>query len=376
MFLFAVVLGCFGWQIYIHFRYFQLKLSPYVPFSTDLPAVSIVVAARNEAHNLPALLEALGRQDYPQYEIIIVDDRSEDETAQILASHKQTNLHIITIAPFLNEYEFGEMPNPKKNALQKAIAQSQYEWLLLTDADCLPPKDWILQMMQARQSQNTKIVLGIAPLTPCLRGGKYSNFLQAFVQYETFYTALQYAGFALGGKPYMGVGRNLLYHKSLFEQVGGFGKFLHITGGDDDLFINQVATKQNTSVALHGGFVYSHAPATWRAWFRQKLRHLSVSKHYKTQDQLRLALLYASQGGIWLGVCLSLLFLPTWWAWTNVGLFALRSVWVWQTYHCLAYRLGCKVSWKFIPLFDALFVPYLFIVGGLARFVKKVRWKP
>ncbi len=372
-FLFILTLGCFGWQMYVHFRYFRLVLkpAPALPTERDLPAVSVIICAKNEEKNIDNLLQNLIAQDYPisRYEIILVNDCSTDRTQEIAENWQKRvgNLVIISIQ------EVPEGISSKKNALQKGISESKYAWILLTDADCTVGKDWIASMLAGRQDENTQIVLGIAPLLP------YSSaFLQQFIQYETFYTALQYAGFALAGKPYMGVGRNLLYHKSLFENIGGFGRFLQTTGGDDDLFINQVATAQNTTVGLYASFAYSAPPLTWRGWYRQKTRHLSVGKHYKSADQRRLALLYASQGGIWLCglvAVFALPALPALPAWGCLGLFALRTGIVWRDYGRLAGKLGCKVKVAWIPVLDAIFVPYLLVVGGLARFTQKIKWK-
>jgi cellulose synthase/poly-beta-1,6-N-acetylglucosamine synthase-like glycosyltransferase len=372
-FIFGVFLACFVVQMYFHVHYFRRLCLPVVGLPTlPLPAVSIIIASRNEARNLPALLAVLCRQDYPAFEIIVVNDRSTDNSADILAKFVEAYPHILKV---IHIQAVPEGINPKKNALQIAIAQSQHDWLLLTDADCLPcDASWVTNMVQARKDEHTRIVLGISPLIP-KKDSPTGFWLKNFVQYETFYTALQYAGFAQGGKPYMGVGRNLLYHKSLFEQVGGFGRFLQTTGGDDDLFINQVATAENTAIALEKAFVYSYMPASWGAWYRQKTRHLSVGKHYKPADQMRLAMLYASQGGLWAGFFLALIALPTAWAWAVLMLFCVRSKVVWQDYQRFACVLGCPLNPALVPLFDALFVPYLFVVGGLARFAQKVSWR-
>ncbi len=359
--------------MYFHLYYFRLvflRLS-LLPKETPLPAVSVLMAARNEADNLPALLPIICHQTYPQYEVIIVNDRSTDDTAHILDNYTvlaDCSYKVIHIKDVPKDI------NPKKNALQVAIAHSQYEWLLLTDADCLPAnQEWISHMMRSRKNNEIKIVVGIAPYLPIPK--KEDGILSQFIQYETFYTALQYTGFALAGKPYMGIGRNLLYHKSLFEQVGGFGRFLHTTGGDDDLFINQVATSKNTSVALEGGFVTSKSSETWRTWYAQKHRHLSVGKHYKMADQLRLGILYFSQGGIWLSFLVSLCYLPTFYAWISMMLFCVRSKIIWQDYQKLTKRLNCHVKPLYLRLFDVIFIPYLFIMGFVIQFNKSIKWK-
>jgi cellulose synthase/poly-beta-1,6-N-acetylglucosamine synthase-like glycosyltransferase len=357
------------WQMYVHLRYFRLLLLPAKPAaSVDYPPVSIIIAARNEAENLPALLQILGAQKYPIFEIILVNDRSTDNTKAILQASRQDNLRIITVE------QIPDGINPKKNALQMGIQASYYEWILLTDGDCLPANErWIMEMMRARENEKTQIVLGIAPLINKEKEGNI--LLKQFVQFETLYTAIQYAGFAKGGKPYMGVGRNLLYHKNLFNKIGGFGKFLHTTGGDDDLFINQVANKDNTSIALENALVFSPAPATWRAWYRQKQRHLSVGKHYKTSDQILLASLYASQGGFWLSWLLGCIVLPTSYALLMHTLFLVRASVVYRYYYRLSKKFHCHISLPALPFFDAVFVLYLFVMGGLARFKKEIKWK-
>ena len=142
--------------MYVHFRYFRLLLRE-LPLckNLDLPAVSLLIAARNEEKNLPKLLTALAKQTYPKdkFEIILLEDRSTDATAEI-AKKYQNILPNLTITHIKN---VSTGINPKKNALQIGINQSKFDWLLLTDADCVPPENWIQSMMEARKNEKTKI---------------------------------------------------------------------------------------------------------------------------------------------------------------------------------------------------------------------------
>ena len=161
----------------------------------------------------------------------------------------------------------------KKFPLSIGIKSSKHEILLLTDADCIPASENWIQKMQAGFSEGIEIVLGY--------GGykKRKGLLNFLVRYEAFHTALQYLSMALGGLPYMGVGRNLAYKKSLFYQQKGFAAHHHLPGGDDDLFINSCASKRNTAVCIdQEAFTYSTPPATWKSWYLQKRRHNSTGR--------------------------------------------------------------------------------------------------
>ena len=178
---------------------------------TDLPPISIIICARNEAENLRKNLPTILNQEYASFEVIVVNDASTDETLSVLNSFlsKYHHLRIINIT---DKKIIG-----KKGALAEGIEAAKYEWLLLTDADCYPfTKNWILGMIKGVDAK--EIGLGYAPYE------KRDGFLNTFIRYETVWTATQYMGFALAGEPYMGVGRNIIYMKKLYEKVGGFQK--------------------------------------------------------------------------------------------------------------------------------------------------------
>src|SRR5581483_1786901 len=133
----------------------------------------------------------------------------------------------------------------KKFALTMGIKASKNEYLLFTDADCRPASaNWITRMA-VNFNRSTEIVLGYSPYQSA--GG----LLNSFIRFETIRTAINYLSAALAGNPYMGIGRNLAYTKTLFFKNKGFASHMHVMSGDDDLFVNENATAGNTTIEIH-----------------------------------------------------------------------------------------------------------------------------
>ena len=253
------------------------RLAFYVPNhktqEENTPPVSVVIVARNEYYNLNDNLPAILEQNYPSFEVVVVNHASDDDTAELLEQFKNRypNLKVITIQQDLNFFK------GKKFPLSIGIHEAKNDVLILTDADCKPvSKNWIKNIAGHYDSIKTQVVLGYGPYE------KKKGLLNFIIRYDTFMVAMQYLSFALMGNPYMGVGRNLSYRKSLFLQHKGFISHYGIASGDDDLFIREVANKRNTEIELHpDSFVYSKPKTTFSGWWNQKKRHLSTSVKYK-----------------------------------------------------------------------------------------------
>lgn len=249
--------------------------------------VSVVLCAHNESENLGHYLQVLLSQDYPEYEVIVVDDGSEDETRAVIERYMihDPRLHF-TFVPY-----GARVGSTKKLALTLAAKSARYDFLLLTDADCVPESHrWISEMMRGFQSPKTNdqspidIVLGFSPYF------EEEGSINRLVRYDTLFNSLHYLGAALCGHPYMGVGRNLAYRKSLFFESGGFSHLMNNKAGDDDLFVNHVATKSNTAVVLgKDSYTCSRSKLRLKDWWQQKRRHLSVAPAYKAASKIRLA---------------------------------------------------------------------------------------
>lgn len=285
------------YQIYFYLRYINQggKSSKVILKNTtpDYPPVSVIICARNEYENLQDYLAVILSQDYPCYEVIVVDDSSDDETDLLLErlSRQHANLYH-TFVP-----RGARILSSKKLALTIGIKAAKHEHLLLTDADCRPEsKNWIREMMQGFANENTEVVVGFSHYF------EKKGLLNHIISYDTLFSGLQYMGMARSGHPYMGVGRNLAYKRSTFFNIGGFKTLINNLAGDDDLFVNRVATRKNTTVVCNkDSLVWSQPKTTWHEWLHQKHRHLSVSPKYRFGSKLRLtiepmtrALLYLS----------------------------------------------------------------------------------
>jgi cellulose synthase/poly-beta-1,6-N-acetylglucosamine synthase-like glycosyltransferase len=266
------------------------------------PGVSVLVCAHNEAYNLSAYLYALLSQDYPQYEVIVVDDGSEDKTREVIESYMVQDKRLrLTFVP-----KEARVRSTKKLALTLAAKAAQYDYLLLTDADCTPESThWISEMMRGfgLSTENRELTTHDSLLNTkeiVLGFGAYfyeKGFVNRLVRYDTLFNGLHYLSAAAHGHPYMGVGRNLAYKKELFFKTGGFKKMMNNRAGDDDLFVNHVATGKNTAVVCsRESITWSPAKTTLREWWQQKRRHLSVSHDYRWGTKIRLALEPMSRG--------------------------------------------------------------------------------
>jgi glycosyltransferase involved in cell wall biosynthesis len=331
--------------------------------SEEKPGVSVIVCGWNELENLQKLIPRLLEQNYPQFELVIVDDRSHDECYDFLLfeSFKHDKMRLVRIN------ETPDHITSKKYALTLGIKAARYDIILLTDADCMPQtNDWIHQMQQ-KFSREKQVILGYSPYR------YHKGFLNFMIRYETFYTAAQYFSFTLAGLPYMGVGRNLAYTKSLFIANNGFHSHLRILGGDDDLFVSEVATPKNVAICIEKqAHVVSVPKTSFTAWYRQKRRHLSVGKHYKFRNKVMLGLMSLSQMLFWITFFL-LLFSNVYLPFVFSG-FLIRTctqIWVLQS---IAKKIDNTIKWFFIPIFDLLYTIYYIIIGSSVSFSKQVRW--
>lgn len=275
VFAFATAIQLF---YYLYFYLSVYLLKPQARTTTKQP-VSIIICARNEAENLRNFLPAVLEQDYPDFEVIVVNDCSEDNSYDILGKFmtEYPNLRISTVN------KDPKFTHNKKFAQFIGIKAAKNDILLFTDADCQPESDKWIEGMTSHFTDKTSFVLGY---------GGYLNekgFLNKFIRYDSATIAMQYLGMAIRGIPYMGVGRNLAYRRSVFFDNKGYGAHNHIISGDDDLFVNTNASKRNTSVEFRKGTHTRSIPSSdLKEWILQKKRHLTTAPYYKFRDKLLL----------------------------------------------------------------------------------------
>jgi glycosyltransferase involved in cell wall biosynthesis len=276
IFCFAALIQMFYWL------WFYLAPNFYMPVNNNgKEPVSVIICARNEAENLRNFLPSVLKQDYASYEVIVVNDCSEDSSDDVLGQLLMQFSHL-RISSINKDPKFA---HNKKFAQFIGIKAAMNEILIFTDADCEPVSDKWLSFMTSNFDNNTEIVLGY---------GGYLNkagLLNKYIRFDSMFIAMQYTGMALRGIPYMGVGRNLAYRRSLFFRNKGFGTYNHIISGDDDLFVNSVASKANTKVEFREGSHTRSVPSSsFIEFIKQKQRHFTTAKFYKTGHKLLLFL--------------------------------------------------------------------------------------
>lgn len=309
--------------------------------------VSVIICAKDEAHNLRQFLPSILNQDYPEYEVIVVNDCSEDDTGEILEEFQKRYTHL-RVSTIKKDPKF---KHTKKFALLIGIKAARHEWLLLTDADCYAESNMWLSTLQRNFTKNTDIVLGY--------GGyrREKGFLNRYIRYETVFIAMQYLGFAMAGIPYMGVGRNLAYRKSFFFKNRGFSSHTNLASGDDDLLVNMLARKDNTKTEYSKqGHIRSIPKTSFAQWIKQKKRHLSTGSYYKRKHKILLGGEVISRGFFY-ATFIYLMTTDTLLPWF-LGAFFVRLICQLIVYKFALIKLEEKHLLLYSPIFDVV-APFL-----------------
>lgn len=338
---------------------------PQPSYKNQAEPLSVIIAARNEHDNLMRNLPAILNQDYPDFEVVVVNDCSWD-SSQSLLEEMQKEHPRLKVCQLVEQEKY---PTGKKFAITIGVKAAKHDLLVFTDADCEPASDQWLRLMQSRFTQGKEIVLGYSPYK------KEAGFLNRYIRFETLMTALFYFSRALMNNAFMGVGRNMAYRKELFFRYKGFASHQHILSGDDDLFVNETATATNVAIETDpASFVFTDAKKTYESWSRQKSRHMTTGKHYKGKDKVALGLYYASLM-LFYGSLIALLIVNIQ-LWPIVaGIFALRFISQEIVFYMAAKKLKCvSLLWSVI-LMDFLYVFYLLVFGTKGLFARKrKRW--
>ena len=348
------------WSIYGKVAFFRQKNE----FVRSDQGVSVIVCARDEYHNLKENLPLLLAQDYSLFEVVVVNHGSEDETHYLLRDlaevHK--NLKIVNVPQDLNFF------TGKKFPLSIGIKSASYEVLLFTDADCIPSSNQWLRRMAANFTEGTEIVLGYGAYS------KSKSLLNLLIRFDTTRIAMNYLGFARAGMPYMGVGRNMAYRKSLFYRQNGFISHYRIQSGDDDLFINKAATARNTRIEIQADAQTISKPKTsFDQWIRQKRRHLQTGSFYKPIHKFVLGLFAFTQTMYWV---LTIALLVLWYQpYVVMGIAGLRLF----TQLLVTGKVMKKLSEKGFLLLVPIFELFLMIISPVLAFAnllnKPVKWR-
>ncbi len=316
---FLVFCGAITVQL-LYLFIFQLRLLFYRKKEKETKSfpVSVIICARNEEDNLFQNLPKILEQDYPDFEVIVVNDQSVDDSRHIIKAYQKRypNLRLIELEKNRHR-KFG-----KKIPLTIGIKGAIHEHLVLIDADCYPnSSSWLKKMMRNYQ-EGKEIVIGYGPYQ------KEKGLLNKMIRFDATTIAATYLSFANSGRPYMAVGRNMSYSKKQFFEVEGFKKHYHIQSGDDDLFMQDAANRKNVSIEIDTeSFVYSIPKKTWKAWFRQKQRHFGTAPNYRLINKLFLGIFPMSMILMLISFFI-LLINYEWWLFTT-ALLVIRFVFYW-----------------------------------------------
>ena len=360
------------WGLFSHLAFFNKK--KYDNDNPDYEPVSVIVCAKDAYEYLIDLVPRILSQDYPDFELVIVNDCSTDETTDYLKFlvDEHPEINVVSLTQSLNFF------HGKKFPLSMGIKSAKHDLLLLTDADCLPENDQWIKGMVGAYKKGTEVVLGYSPYFT------RKGLLNKLIRFDTLYTAIQYLSMALAKMPYMGVGRNLSYHRELFYKNKGFTSHYTIPSGDDDIFISQVANKHNTRIFIDPNCrVESEPKHSFGSWIRQKRRHYSTANMYKPLTNSILGLLltsrlfyYASAAALF---CLS----PAFYCSTSCpvyymaigGFMLLHYISMDLIYIKSAKQLGEKKLYLFFtPFYDIFFTIFTTLLGLRNTISKPQTW--
>ncbi len=355
----VVAVNCVFYIIFSRFSF----VKPLPPFKNTSIPISLIVCTKNESENLKKHIPLWLKQNYSNFEIILINDASSDDTLDVIESFAEKDPRIKIVNVVNNEAFWAN----KKYALTLGIKKAKNNHLLFTDADCKPKSDQWIQEMVNQFSDKKSLILGY--------GGyeKQPSFLNKIIRFETCITAIQYFSYAKIGMPYMGVGRNLSYTAPLFYENNGYMSHMYIRSGDDDLFVNEVATKENTALCFSPeSFTESIPKNSWIGFWNQKKRHITTAKHYKFSHKFLLGLHYAANFLFWIGVLTCFFFID--WQWVT-ALIAFRFG---VQYLCITKgikKLGETGLLVLIPLLEVFLIFFQLSIFISNIFSKPKHWK-
>jgi glycosyltransferase involved in cell wall biosynthesis len=366
-FVLAVATGGFLLLQLIYYVFVYGKVSRYrLPEENyNFPPVSVVLVTKDEQENLKERLPVILEQQYPDFEVVIVNNASSDETEFVLKVFQKIypQLKVVNL--------YSEAPNKflgKKYPLSIGIKSAKNDCVLLTNVNCVPNSlFWIMNMVRGlSQTRNTIIGFNFYE--------REKTLFNSLVQYDTIINAINYGGMALLGNPYKATGDNIIISREEFFNSGSFLSLYNVACGDMELYVNRITKGKKTSVILNEeAYIKTETPQSFSLWCRYKKRNIKTAYYYKFLDKLLVAI-------------------PSWTTLffyaTFVTLFLLNFPWQWILTGCILkfaiqiifFQNASKVLMKnnlciFAPLFEIFFLVFNTIMGISVLFSRKDRWE-
>lgn len=264
-------------QIYFYLAYYKKPLSYLKQIAdtheeiTPLPSVSVIIVAKDESENLAKCLPSILNQDYPDYEVIVVNDGSTDESEFLLKNLKREYPFLYsTFSPYS---DVNETIQNKVLPLTIGIKAARKDILLFTEADSLPmTNQWIKSMVHSLADKD--IVVGYSRFT---EGEDFSNKTALF---DNLIFTLQYMSMAIKDKPFAGLYKNLAYRKHLFFDNKGFSATLNYDNAEE-VFVNYIMTDNNTAIALSQDSYVSTELDNFSHWRKIKTAYSRAKFNFK-----------------------------------------------------------------------------------------------
>lgn len=280
------VLGLFFFiQLYFYLRYFRgvprhsKRISTCkTAVTTEQPPVSIIITTRDQEYILSRQLPLILEQEYPEFQVVVVNNASSDETDDLLKNLQVKYPHLYhTFVP-----AGVQNISTKKMALTVGIKAAKYDHLLFTEANCIPSgNQWIASVMR-------QFVPGVSVVLSYSRYEKLKGVFSKLIAYDNLFQGMRYLGMAASRKPYMGIGRNLAYRKELFFSQKGYASHLNLNSGEDDLFVSDVAKRTNTRVEVSPESVMNIATEDAKShWKEARINQIYTSTYYKPMARFR-----------------------------------------------------------------------------------------
>ncbi|MCB9252536.1 MAG: glycosyltransferase [Flavobacteriales bacterium] len=361
-----LLIGC-GFFAMVQLMYYFFVFSKFAfhrsnsTESGGMVPVSVILTSKNELRFIKENLDLYLRQDYPEFEIIIINDGSWDGTDEYLEeiSKSEPKLKVVSI----NQDE--KYAKNKKFALTMGIKASQYEWLLFSNIDAVPKGNrWILEMSKG-MTDDKEMVLGYSGYK------KKNSILNLLLHWDSVVTAMRSFSYALRNKAFMSAGSNIAYKKSLFFSVKGFASHQHIIAGEEDLFINETANKTNTTIVYTGeSFTTSLKEFGWKQWFRLNRSKVFVQKFLRKRFDLYL--LNMGQLFFYLFLMAGLIFSFENWPYF-LGIFLFKTLCQYIILYNIMKKLEATRLLAFSWLLDILMLPYYLTLGISGMVTKKIK---
>lgn len=353
-FFFLVVLLFGWWRMRSHSEQ-QPQQEPHT--------ISVIVAMRNEAASIPALLTNLLSQDYPNYEIILVDDHSSDNTNEVVQYFKSNDPEHAGKIKLIRNHGTG-----KKAALTSGVIAATGEIIATTDADVLVPPGWLSHISRAFSSEKIQFVMGGVSLQ---QDGTLFSDMQAIEFSSLIGTTASTAALKI---PTMASGANMAYRRSAFEEVGGYHDNMHIPSGDDEFLLRKVAALHNDCVRFMnepGAVVRTRTVSTWSEFFNQRVRWAGKWR-YNTSLLTMFTAVYVFLVQLAIATAFLHLSLPGWVPILSllVVRFGLEAVFLFK----VCRFTGVRWSWLAFILLQLLYPFYVLLVSIGAQFMT-FTWK-